>query len=150
MHVPEPAGRRERPPGSLSNSRELTTRQAAIVAFIEDTVARQRYPPPMREIGQAVRLASTSSVSHQLMTLENKRAVAVGRSDWPFHRVGSIRCAAAGTTTSEILSAVHHPSPLWAFLLVTEGTAGRCLLAHVVLSLSLRSQWTLSPIFPGS
>jgi repressor LexA len=60
------------PPGSRSISRELTARQAAIVAFIEDTVARQGYPPSMREIGQAVRLASTSSVSHQLIALEHK------------------------------------------------------------------------------
>jgi repressor LexA len=72
MHVSESAGRRGRPPGSRSVSRELTARQAAIVAFIEDTVARQGYPPSMREIGQAVRLASTSSVSHQLIALEHK------------------------------------------------------------------------------
>ncbi|MFE0455655.1 transcriptional repressor LexA [Streptomyces sp. NPDC058914] len=31
-----------------------------------------RYPPSMREIGQAVDLASTSSVAHQLMALERK------------------------------------------------------------------------------
>ncbi|MFF9914853.1 hypothetical protein [Streptomyces sp. NPDC013457] len=50
----------------------LTGRQAAIIAFIERAVARQGYPPSMREIGTAVKLASTSSVSHHLMALERK------------------------------------------------------------------------------
>jgi repressor LexA len=50
----------------------LTNRQAAIVRFITETVERQGYPPSMREIGQAVSLASTSSVAHQLMALERK------------------------------------------------------------------------------
>ncbi len=67
MHAAS-AGRPGRPPGSRANPDGLTTRQAAIV----DTVARQGYPPSMREIGQAVSLSSTSSVSHQLMALESK------------------------------------------------------------------------------
>ncbi|MEU6366737.1 transcriptional repressor LexA [Streptomyces sp. NPDC046931] len=64
--------RRGRPPGTRSAEGELTTRQQDIVRFITDTVERQGYPPSMREIGQAVRLASTSSVAHQLMALERK------------------------------------------------------------------------------
>ncbi|MFH9968543.1 transcriptional repressor LexA [Streptomyces mirabilis] len=51
---------------------ELTSRQSAIVRYITESVARQGYPPSMREIGQAVKLASTSSVAHQLMALERK------------------------------------------------------------------------------
>ncbi|WP_437065231.1 transcriptional repressor LexA [Streptomyces sp. enrichment culture] len=50
----------------------MDVRVVGKVRFIEETVARQGYPPSMREIGQAVRLASTSSVSHQLMAVENK------------------------------------------------------------------------------
>ncbi|EFL12808.1 LexA repressor [Streptomyces sp. C] len=42
------------------------------VAFIEQTVARKGYPPSMREIGEGVRLRSTSSVAHQLMALERE------------------------------------------------------------------------------
>ncbi|MFD7713292.1 transcriptional repressor LexA [Streptomyces sp. NPDC059786] len=87
-----PAVRRGRPPGvRATGDGELTGRQAAIVRFIEAEVARQGYPPSMREIGKAVQLASTSSVAHQLMTLERKGVVARDphrpraysvRSDW--------------------------------------------------------------------
>ncbi|MCX4404850.1 transcriptional repressor LexA [Streptomyces sp. NPDC059837] len=64
--------RRGRPTGPRSVEGELTTRQGDIVRFITDTVQRQGYPPSMREIGQAVQLASTSSVAYQLMALERK------------------------------------------------------------------------------
>ncbi|WP_316781126.1 transcriptional repressor LexA [Streptomyces sasae] len=64
--------RRGRPPGPQTAEGELTVRQAAIVRCITETVARQGYPPSMREIGQAVKLASTSSVAHQLAALEHK------------------------------------------------------------------------------
>jgi repressor LexA len=50
----------------------LTSRQSAIVRYITEAVARQGYPPSMREIGKAVDLVSTSSVAHQLMALERK------------------------------------------------------------------------------
>ncbi|MFD9006718.1 transcriptional repressor LexA [Streptomyces sp. NPDC059582] len=66
------AARRGRPPGPRAAHGELTSRQSAIVRYITETVARQGYPPSMREIGQAVELASTSSVAHQLMALESK------------------------------------------------------------------------------
>ncbi|KOV74647.1 LexA family transcriptional regulator [Streptomyces sp. AS58] len=64
--------RRGRPPGTRNTEGELTSRQAAIVRYITETVARLGYPPSMREIGEAVNLASTSSVAHQLMALERK------------------------------------------------------------------------------
>lgn len=71
MQADEPA-RRGRPPGGQTDADGLTSRQAAVVEFIEQTVARKGYPPSMREIGAAVKLRSTSSVAHQLMTLERK------------------------------------------------------------------------------
>ncbi|MGW1163515.1 transcriptional repressor LexA [Streptomyces sp. NPDC002513] len=71
MENSEPA-RRGRPPGVRTVEGGLTGRQQDIVRFISDTVKRQGYPPSMREIGQAVHLASTSSVAHQLMSLERK------------------------------------------------------------------------------
>jgi repressor LexA len=58
---------------------DLTRRQAAIVRCITESVARQGYPPSMREIGQAVKLASTSSVAHQLMTRERKGVLVSGQ-----------------------------------------------------------------------
>ncbi|WP_406408731.1 transcriptional repressor LexA [Streptomyces sp. NBC_01643] len=72
MPTVESAGRPGRPPGTRVNSEGLTERQAAIVNFIEREVARKGYPPSMREIGQAVKLTSTSSVSHQMAALEKK------------------------------------------------------------------------------
>ncbi|UXY31885.1 transcriptional repressor LexA [Streptomyces sp. HUAS TT20] len=64
--------RRGRPPGTRTAEGELTSRQSAIVRYITETVDRQGYPPSMREIGQAVNLASTSSVAYQLTVLERK------------------------------------------------------------------------------
>ncbi|MGW7200830.1 transcriptional repressor LexA [Streptomyces chryseus] len=72
MHTAETAGRPGRPPGTQVGADGLTSRQAAIIKYIETEVARQGYPPSMREIGAAVKLSSTSSVAHQLMTLERK------------------------------------------------------------------------------
>jgi len=66
------SARRGRPPGPRTAEGELTSRQSAIVRYITDSVARQGYPPSMREIGKAVDLASTSSVAYQLMALESK------------------------------------------------------------------------------
>lgn len=48
----------------------LTDKQAAILEFISRSVAQHGYPPSMREIGNAVGLASLSSVTHQLKRLE--------------------------------------------------------------------------------
>ena len=52
--------------------RELTPRRRRIVQVIEDSVQRNGYPPSMREIGEAVGLASTSSVAYQLSVLEKE------------------------------------------------------------------------------
>jgi repressor LexA len=48
----------------------LTDKQTAILEFISRSVAQRGYPPSMREIGNAVGLASLSSVTHQLKRLE--------------------------------------------------------------------------------
>jgi repressor LexA len=45
---------------------------------IEESVRRHGYPPTLREIGDAAGLASTSSVSHQLMSLQKKGYVSRG------------------------------------------------------------------------
>jgi repressor LexA len=50
--------------------RRLTPRRRRIVEVIDDSVRRNGYAPSMREIGEAVGLASTSSVSYQLSVLE--------------------------------------------------------------------------------
>jgi len=50
----------------------LTTRQRRVLEVIRNSVDRRGYPPSLREIGEAVGLASPSSVSHQVSALERK------------------------------------------------------------------------------
>ncbi|OHV03609.1 transcriptional repressor LexA [Mycobacterium talmoniae] len=50
----------------------LTARQRTILDVIRASVTKRGYPPSIREIGDAVGLTSTSSVAHQLRTLERK------------------------------------------------------------------------------
>jgi repressor LexA len=50
----------------------LTQRQRTILKVIRESVSTRGYPPSIREIGDAVGLTSTSSVAHQLRTLERK------------------------------------------------------------------------------
>ena len=55
-----------------AESPALTPRQRKVLEVIRDWVERFGYPPSVREIGDAVGLTSTSSVHHQLRTLERK------------------------------------------------------------------------------
>jgi repressor LexA len=50
----------------------LTWRQRKVLQVIRESVQKRGYPPSMREIGEAVGLTSTSSVSYQLSTLQTK------------------------------------------------------------------------------
>ena len=76
---PAPAPRRGpgRPPLSEfpdgpADGTGLTPRQRRVLEVIRDSVERRGYPPSMREIGEAVGLTSTSSVAHQLASLQRK------------------------------------------------------------------------------
>jgi repressor LexA len=80
----------------------LTDRQRRILEAIRESVQSRGYPPTIRDICEATGLSSTSSVSHQLRTLERKgylrrdarrpRAVDV--------RAGAARAAASGAATA--------------------------------------------------
>jgi repressor LexA len=59
-------------PDGPADATGLTPRQRRVLEVIRDSVERRGYPPSMREIGEAVGLTSSSSVSHQLATLERK------------------------------------------------------------------------------
>ena len=50
--------------------KSLSDKQVAILDVIRRSVSQRGYPPSMREIGDAVGLASLSSVTHQLNQLE--------------------------------------------------------------------------------
>ena len=70
----------------------LTWRQRKVLQVIRESVQKRGYPPSMREIGEAVGLTSTSSVSYQLSTLQRRATCTgmwAGRGPW--------RCACPAT-----------------------------------------------------
>lgn len=62
----------DRTSGGRTLDTGLTERQRTILEVIRTSVTSRGYPPSIREIGDAVGLTSTSSVAHQLRTLERK------------------------------------------------------------------------------
>jgi repressor LexA len=59
-------------PDGPADDAGLTVRQRRILEFIKESVLQRGFPPTIREIGDAVGLASTSSVSYQLISLQKK------------------------------------------------------------------------------
>jgi repressor LexA len=59
-------------PDGPADADGLTLRQRRILEMIQATVESRGYPPSIREMGDAVGLASSSSVAHQLKVLETK------------------------------------------------------------------------------
>jgi repressor LexA len=102
-----PAGTAEPPLAGVSDFPDgppdetgLTPRQHRVLDVIRDSVERRGYPPSMREIGEQVGLTSTSSVAHQLTTLQKKGYL---RRDPNRPRAVEVRIPGevAGTSTSE-------------------------------------------------
>jgi repressor LexA len=56
----------------MADRSELTARQSEILDFVQSYVARNSYPPSVRDICEAVGLSSTSTVHAHLSTLEEK------------------------------------------------------------------------------
>lgn len=63
----------------MASKSELSTRQKKILAFIERFLEEQSYPPTIREIGEAVGIASTSVVNYNLNKLEELGYIARAR-----------------------------------------------------------------------
>lgn len=59
-------------PEPIGNVDDLSPRQRRVLDVIRAWVDSVGYPPSIREIGEAVGLTSTSSVAHQLRTLQQK------------------------------------------------------------------------------
>jgi repressor LexA len=59
-------------PDGPTDASGLTPRQRRILQVIKDAVETRGYPPSIREMGEVVGLASSSSVAHQLRMLESK------------------------------------------------------------------------------
>lgn len=57
-------------PDGPADASGLTPRQRKVLEFLREEIEKRGYPPSMREIGAAVGLTSSSSVAHQLRTLE--------------------------------------------------------------------------------
>jgi repressor LexA len=66
------AGKVAELPDGPPDSTGLTPRQQRVLNVIRDSIEHRGYPPSMREIGEKVGLTSSSSVAHQLRTLEEK------------------------------------------------------------------------------
>jgi repressor LexA len=60
----------------------LTTTERKVLTALTDYVQANGYPPSVRELGDAVGIASTSSVAHVLRALEDKGRIrrSFGRS----------------------------------------------------------------------
>ena len=59
-------------PDGPEDAHGLTIRQRLILQTIREAIQTRGYPPTIREMGDAVGLASPSSVTHQLKVLEGK------------------------------------------------------------------------------
>nr|NLI51226.1 transcriptional repressor LexA [Propionibacterium sp.] len=59
-------------PDGPADAAGLTLRQRLILQMIQESTEKRGYPPTIREMGEAVGLASPSSVTHQLKALEAK------------------------------------------------------------------------------
>jgi repressor LexA len=94
-------------PDGPADGAGLTNRQRRVLEVIRESVERRGYPPSMREIGEVVGLTSSSSVSHQLATLERKgylrrdpnrpRAIEVRIPESPVE-AGARRAASVGSS----------------------------------------------------
>ena len=51
---------------------KLTAKQQEILEYIKNTILKKGYPPAVRDICEAVKLKSTSSVHSHLSALEEK------------------------------------------------------------------------------
>src|SRR6201981_3080153 len=111
----------------------LTERQRTILNVIRESVTSRGYPPSIREIGDAVGLTSTSSVAHQLRTLERKgylrrdpnrpRAVDVRGAEEP---------AAAQAVLTEVAGSDALPEPTYVPVLGRIAAGGPILAEEAV------------------
>jgi repressor LexA len=85
-------------PDGPADADGLTPRQRRVLEVIRQSVEERGYPPSVREIGEAVGLTSTSSVSHQLASLQRKGWL---RRDPNRPRAVDVRLPSDGPSTSD-------------------------------------------------
>ncbi|RLV50064.1 transcriptional repressor LexA [Nocardioides mangrovicus] len=59
-------------PDAPPDATGLTARQQKVLGYLKESIEKRGYPPSIREIGEKVGLASSSSVAYQLRELESK------------------------------------------------------------------------------
>ena len=110
----------------------LTERQRTILDVIRASVSTRGYPPSIREIGDAVGLTSTSSVAHQLRTLERKGYL---RRDPNRPRAVDVRSAddqRAAVATTEVAGSDALPEPTFVPVLGRIAAGGPILAEEAV------------------
>ena len=109
----------------------LTERQRTILEVIRASVTSRGYPPSIREIGDAVGLTSTSSVAHQLRTLERKGFL---RRDPNRPRAVDVRGAgdAAKPVTTDVAGSDVLPEPTFVPVLGRIAAGGPILAEEAV------------------
>jgi repressor LexA len=109
----------------------LTERQRTILDVIRASVTTRGYPPSIREIGDAVGLTSTSSVAHQLRTLERKGFL---RRDPNRPRAVDVRGAddAAATPVTDVAGSDALPEPTFVPVLGRIAAGGPILAEEAV------------------
>jgi repressor LexA len=114
----------------------LTERQRTILDMIRSSVTTRGYPPSIREIGDAVGLTSTSSVAHQLRTLERKGFL---RRDANRPRAVDVRSAddvasdvAKATVTTDVAGSDALPEPTYVPVLGRIAAGGPILAEEAV------------------
>ena len=111
----------------------LTERQRTILNVIRESVTTRGYPPSIREIGDAVGLTSTSSVAHQLRTLERKGYL---RRDPNRPRAVDVRgtdeTTAARTVLTEVAGSDALPEPTFVPVLGRIAAGGPILAEEAV------------------
>lgn len=120
-------------PDGPADETGLTVRQRKVLEVIRESVERRGYPPTVREIGEAVGLTSTSSVSHQLMTLQKKGFL---RRDPSRPRAVDVRmpgnAAAADRAVDEAAERAAHPQPAYVPVIGRIAAGGPILAEQVV------------------
>ncbi len=90
-------------------------RKQRIIEYIATTTRQRGYPPSVREIAQAVDLASTSAVHHHLQALESEGMLERGASASRALRLtpgASIRAGSNGAVTAPVASLNSHTLPV--------------------------------------
>jgi len=121
-------------PDGLPDESGLTPRQRRVLEVIRESVERRGYPPTVREIGEAVGLTSTSSVSYQLSSLQKKGYL---RRDPSKPRAVDVRlpgeaAAALERSIDEAAERAAHPQPAYVPVLGRIAAGGPILAEQAV------------------